>query len=129
MKKIFLITILLVSSLLADLNWIKDLDDAYDKAEDEKKIVMVILSQQGCPACKYMNNVVLKDKEVVQEFNKNFLGVHLDIHHDAVPLELEHFVTPTVYFLTADEEILFRIDGYKNAKEFLDELDTVVMLK
>jgi len=129
MKKVVVSILLLASSLLADLNWMKDLDDAYDKAEVENKIVMVILVQQGCPACKYMEDIVLKDKDVIQIFNKNFIGVLLDIHHDSVPLELEHFVTPTIYFLTSEEEILYKIDGYKNEKEFIDELDTVLMLK
>jgi len=96
---------LLASSLFADLNWLKDLDDAYDKAENEKKIVMVVLSQRGCPACIYMENVVFKNKDVIEFFNKYFIGVNLDIHHDSVPLELEHFVTPTIYFLTSDEKI------------------------
>ena len=128
MKKIILILLFVGTSLIAELNWIDDLDDAYDVAQEEHKIVFVILSQKGCPACNYMKDTVLKNKDVIKEFNKDFVAVHLDIHHDAVPLELEHFVTPTLYFLNADEEILFRINGYKNDKEFLEELDTVKMI-
>ena len=129
MKKILFILLFLINVYGAELNWINDLDDAYDVAEKENKIVFVILSQKGCPACKYMKNVVLKNADVIKEFNKDFIGVHLDIHHDSVPLELEHFVTPTLYFLNADEEILYRINGYKNDKEFLEALDTVKMLE
>ncbi len=129
MKKIIVILLFVVSSLLAEIHWVKDLEDAYDIAEKENKIVFVILSQKGCPACKYMKEVVLKNDNVIQEFNKDFVAVHLDIHTDPVPLELEHFVTPTLFFLNSEEEILYKINGYKNEKEFLDELDTVVMLK
>jgi thioredoxin-related protein len=129
MKKILLILLLLVNVYGAKINWMNDIDDAYDVAEKEHKIVFVILSQVGCPACNYMKDVVLKNKDVIKEFNKGFIGVHLDIHHDSVPLELEHFVTPTLYFLSADEKILHRINGYKNDTEFIDELDTVQMLK
>jgi len=127
-KKILLTLLFIVNAHATQLNWISDLDDVYDIADKEHKIVFVILSQKGCPACKYMKNTVLKNKDVIKEFNKNFIGVHLDIHHDSVPLELEHFVTPTLFFLNADEEILYRINGYKNEKEFLDELDTVKMI-
>ena len=129
MNKILVMLLLLVNVYGAQLNWMSDLDDAYDVAEKEHKIVFVILSQKGCPACNYMKDVVLKNKDVIKEFNKDFIGVHLDIHHDSVPLELEHFVTPTLYFLSTDEEILHRINGYKNDKEFLEALDTAKMLR
>ena len=130
MKKIIIAFIFIATSLFSQqLHWVKELDDAYDLAEKEHKSVMVILSQKGCPACKYMKGVVLKNTNVIKTFNKDFIGVHLDIHHDSVPLELEHFVTPTLYFLSADEEILHRINGYKNDKEFLEALDTAKMLR
>jgi len=129
MKNIILIMLFVTSSLFAQINWVKDLYDAYDIAEKEHKIVFVILSQKGCPACNYMKDVVLKNKTVIEKFNKGFVGVHLDIHEDPVPLELEHFVTPTLYFLNSDEEILYRINGYKNAKEFIDELKKVNLMK
>ncbi len=119
----------LASSLFAQMNWIGDLEDAYDNVETNKKIIMVMLSQKGCPPCKYMKSIVFKDDKVIKEFNKSFLAVELDIHEDAVPLELENFGTPTFYFLNADEEILGRFVGYKNEKDFLDELDTVLMLE
>ena len=54
MKKIVLIIAFLVTSVFADINWVEDIDDAYDKAAKENKNVMVMLSRKGCPACKYM---------------------------------------------------------------------------
>ena len=53
MKKIFLIAFF-VTSLFAQMNWVDGLEDAYDKAETEHKIILVMLSQVGCPPCKYM---------------------------------------------------------------------------
>ena len=129
MKNIILIMLFVTSSLFAQINWVKDLDDAYEIAEKENKVIFVILSQKGCPACNYMKDVVLKNKNVIEEFNKDFIAVHLDIHEDPVPLELEHFVTPTLFFLNSDEEILYKINGYKNEKEFLDELDNINLMK
>ncbi len=125
MKKIVIIFFFLVNALMADVHWVKELDDAYDIAAKEHKIVFVILSQKGCPACKYMKNVVLKNDNVVKEMRKNFVAVHLDIHEDFVPLALEHFVTPTLFFLNSDEKILYKVNGYKNAKEFLADIKRV----
>ncbi len=125
MKKILIIVAFLATSLFASMNWVGELEDAYDKAESGHKIVMVILTQKHCPACEYMENVVLKNDKVIKEFNKNFLAVKLDIHEDYVPLELKHFATPTIYFLDSDEKILKRINGYENEKDFIDELKKV----
>jgi len=125
MKKIFLTLMFIATSLFAEVHWFNNLEDAYDVAEKEHKILFVILSQEGCPACIYMKNVVLKDTNVMKNLNKNYISVHLDIHHDDIPLELEHFVTPTLYYLNSDEEILYRKNGYENVKELLDDLDSV----
>ena len=122
MKKILLIMLFVATTLLASMNTVVELEDAYETAEKENKIVMVVLSQKGCPACKYMKDVVFKNKDVVKQFNKDFVAVHLDIHNDYVPLELEHVVTPTIYFLTNDEKIIGAIYGYKNDKDFMQIL-------
>jgi thioredoxin-related protein len=128
-KKIILIATFMSSILLAEMNWIPDLEDAYDVAEKENKIVMVMLSQEGCPGCEYMTDVVLKDDDVAKIFNRNFIAVYLDIHEDQVPLELKHFGTPTFYFLKADETILDVTRGTKNELDFLDKLENVKTLK
>ncbi len=125
MKKMIVMMLLVTSALFAQVHWVKDLDDAYDIAAQEKKIVFVLLSQKGCPACKYMKNVVLQNSEVQKALAKDFVVVHLDIHEDFVPLALEHFVTPTLYFLNSDEGVLKRVNGYENAKDFLTELKSL----
>ena len=125
MKKILLIMAFFATSLFAQMNWIGDLEDAYDNAESNHKIILVMLSQKGCPPCKYMKTIVFKDDKVIKEFNKSFIAVELDIHEDPVPLELPNFGTPTFYFLNADEEILGKFVGYKNQKDFLAKLQEV----
>ena len=129
MKKILIIMAFFATSLFAQMNWIGDLEDAYDNAEANHKIILVMLSQKGCPPCKYMKTIVFKDDKVIKEFNKNFIAVELDIHEDPVPLELPNFGTPTFYFLNADEEILDKFVGYKNQKDFLAKLEKVRNLK
>ena len=129
MKKLLVVLLFITSTLFGQMNRVKELDMAYDKAQAQNKIVMVVLSQEGCPACKYMKNVVFKNKNVVKAFNKKFLAVELDIHKDYVPLELEHVVTPTIYFLDVDEKILGAMYGYKNDKDFLDKLTQISKIK
>ncbi len=125
MKRILLIIAFLVTSAFANINWAEDIDEAYELAEKENKSVMVMLSLKGCPACKYMKNVVFEDKKFMTYFNKHFIAVHVDIHRDFIPDGLEYFATPTFYFLDANEKILYRINGSHNTREFLDELELI----
>ena len=126
MKSILLITVFLIASVFADMNWEEDIEDAYEIAIKDNKIVMVMLSRKGCPACEYMDGIVFEDKNFVSFFNKNFVAVHIDIHEGFVPEGLEYFATPTFYFLNSSEKVLYRINGAHNSKEFRAELEEEV---
>ncbi len=128
MKKIVFIAFL-ITSLFGDINWIEDIDDAYEVAAKENKNVMVMLSRKGCPACKYMKDIVFKDKNFSNRFNKGLVAVHIDIHKDFMPDGLEFFATPTFYFLDANEKKLHRINGAHNSKEFSEELELFNLLQ
>ena len=121
MKKILLSLALLVSVAFANVSY-TDIFDAYDKAEQEHKTVMVMLSQEGCPGCEYMENIVFNNADIAKTLKNDFIVVHVDIYKDGIPDGLEFFATPTFYFLDADENILKRLNGGQNAKDFSDTL-------
>jgi len=129
MIKIVLIIAFLITSAFGDINWVEDIDDAYEIAAKENKNVMVMLSRTGCPACAYMKDIVFQDKNFVKRFNKGLIAVHIDIHKDFMPDGLEFFATPTFYFLDANEKKLHRINGAHNSKEFSEELELFNLLK
>jgi len=129
MKKIVLIIAFLITSVFADINWIEDIDDAYERAAKENKKVMVMLSRKGCPACEYMKDIVFKDKNFTNRFNEELVAVHIDIHKDFMPDGLEYFATPTFYFLDSNEKKFHRINGAHNSKEFSEELELFNLLK
>ncbi len=122
--KIFLMISLALTSLFAEIDWMK-YSKAVEKAKKENKFVMIMLSKEGCPACEYMENVVFENEDVLDEFNKDFIGVHLDIHNDYVPGEFSYIGTPTFHFINKNERRIDRIDGGANAKEFLDKIKEV----
>ena len=74
MKKLLLTLILLTNTLMADLVWL-DYDVAVEQAQKSDKVVMVMLSQKGCPACEYMTDIVFKDKNIEAELSNKFLVV------------------------------------------------------
>ena len=123
MKKIVLL-ILLATSMFAKVEWI-DIFDAYDDAKASNKVVMVMLSRQGCPGCERMFNVVFEDKKVSKLLKEDFISVNIDVYEDSVPKNLDYFATPTFYFLDGDEKILKRLDGGENAGKFIKTLESL----
>ncbi len=124
MKKIVLVLLVLVSSVFAEINWV-GYDAAFEQAKKDNKVVMVMLSKEGCPACEYMIDIVFEDDNVIEEFNKDFIGVHLDIHEDYVPEDLTYIGTPTFYFLNKYGRKLDRIDGGANVRDFTAKMREV----
>jgi len=124
MKKIVLLLAFFITSVFADVKYV-DLFDAYDKAQAENKIVMVMLSQQGCSGCEYMEQIVFNNKDVAKSLKNNFVVVHVDVYKDGIPDGLEFFATPTFYFLDADENVLKRMNGGENAKDFAKTLQSI----
>lgn len=128
MKKIILLITLFASSLLAEIEFMK-YKDALIKAKEEDKVVMVMLSREGCPACEYMIDIVFENDNVIDEFNKDFIGVYLDIHDDYIPSDFSFIGTPTFHFVNKSERKLDRIDGGVNAKDFTIKMREVKLNK
>ena len=124
MKNIFVILVLLSVALFGEVKF-TDIFDAYDEAKAQNKLVLIMLAQEGCGGCEYMRNVVYNNEDVSRYISENYIAVFIDIYAEPVPEELEHFATPTFYFLDADENILERINGGENAKDFLKSLQSV----
>ncbi len=121
MKKIILLVLFLVSSLVAEPK-LTDMFDAYDDAKAQNKSVMIMLTMEGCPGCEYMKSVVFENTDIAETLKKGFIVVELDVRADSIPENLEYFATPTFYFLDANEKVLKRLNGGKNAKEFAEVL-------
>lgn len=126
MIKGFLVLSLIVSCVFAEIKWAASYNAALASAKKEKKNVMVMLSREGCPACDYMDNIVLEDTDVEDAINKGFIPVHVDIHKDkAVASSLGFIGTPTFHFISSSGKKLNRIDGAVKTLEFLEVLDSI----
>ncbi|GEM_PF-255096 len=124
MKRLLVGMILAAGTLCAELDWI-GYDEALTRAEDDGKIVMVMLSQEGCDACWYMDEVVFEDENVAAEIEMDFIPVHFDIKKDTIPKQFTYIGTPTFYFLTAQGDKIERLNGAANVKDFTDYIRDV----
>lgn len=115
--KFFLSLCLLGSTaLFADLNWASNYAKAFEKAKEQEKGVMIMLSEDKCDACWYMENIVFDEDELVTEIEKKFIPLHLDVHDDNIH-SLSFTDTPTLYFMKSNKETIKRLDGVFNIKE------------
>ncbi len=124
MIKIALIATLLATSLFAQIEWMK-FSEAKTKAKEEQKIIMVMLSKEGCPACEFMDDRVLRDAKVLEEMGDKFIGVHIDVNDDLIPEGLDFIGTPTFHFLGANGRKIDRLDGGANVKNFTEKIKEV----
>ena len=116
MRFFFAFYLLGLLCLSADPNWASGYNSALEKAQKENKGLMVLLSQEKCDACWYMENIVLGDDELVAQIENRFIPLYLDIHNDDLH-GLTFRGTPTLYFLTNREEKIERLEGVYNIKE------------
>jgi thiol-disulfide isomerase/thioredoxin len=122
MHKIIALLALTTTLLMAELNWTRSYDTALEQAQKENKLVMVMLTREGCPACEYMKDIVFEDDNVMTEVEMGFVPVEIDIEAQLVPSGLGYIGTPTFHFLKPDETKVARQDGGANVKDFTDKL-------
>ncbi len=114
-------------SLFAQPEWMDSLDDAKQKALNEDKLIMLMLSREECNACWYMENIVFDDKDVNILVQSKFVPVYLNVRSDVVPDKFPYVGTPTFYFMDAQGNIIGkRLSGALNAKEFIAKLAQVL---
>ena len=119
----FILALLFALSLFAaDFDWVESLNKAKELAKKDNKLIMVMISQKGCSACEYMDEVVFENDEVVNFIENFYIPVKLDISK-AKKEGFKAFGTPTFYFLDKDANQIGRqLVGAGPAKAFLNKL-------
>ncbi len=126
MNKIILLILLLATTLFAELDWASSYEQALEKAEKSNKLVMLMLSKEDCDACWYMENIVFKDNNVLDEVDASFISYYIDIGKSIPPDDITYIGTPTFHFLTADGKKIDRFNGAANIKDFTDVIHQVI---
>jgi thioredoxin-related protein len=127
MKRIFASLVLLALAVYAEQDWLHSYEEGKTLAMKENKLVLVMLSKEGCDACWYMENIVFEDSAVNALLVKNFVPVYLDIHQDTVPEQFKYIGTPAFYFTDAQgQKIGHVINGASNVKDFMSRINTVL---
>jgi len=121
MNKVLVILMLSVLSLFAG-----NFEEAVEKANGTKKLILVELDMEFCPYCIRMERSVLSKRDIQEIMDEKYLFVKLDIHNDEVPEHLTSKLTPTFYFLSDDGseifDVLYGLTKKSAFKYYLEEV-------
>lgn len=126
MKKIVM-TLLLGAAMLAgaEIQWEKEISAAVDKAEKEKKPLMVVVTKHGCKWCEVLKNETLKNAKVVSIINHDFVAYEGVMDEGTVPPSLMTPGTPATWFIKGKTPMFEPVMGAVDVDNFLKALDIV----
>jgi len=117
--------LLLLSSTLFSLEWMKDVNSAFALAQKEQKNVMVLVEGENCRWCKKMKYRTLQDEEVEKRLEK-FVLLKV-MREDSAAMSLLPSVkgVPTIFFMKADKAVAQEIIGFFDAEDFISYINDV----
>jgi len=126
MQKILWVMFLLAGTLFsAELVWERDITTAFDKAQKENKVVMILVEGELCRWCTKMKHRTLSNDSVLQRLEPYILVKVMREDAESVKdLPLIKGV-PSIFFLKANKKVLESVVGYYNIVEFAGFIDSV----
>ena len=112
--KFFIILLAMLSFLQAahidefasEVDYLRDYKRAVKTAQEQNKMVMLVLVGDYCPWCKKFERKTLKSSEVIAKTNKNFVAVVIDKYKDKGNYPEAFFspMIPAVFFIDPQTE-------------------------
>ena len=124
MSKIVL-GLLLLSSTLFSVEWVKDLDAAFTLAKKEHKNVMVLVEGENCRWCKKMKHRTLSDDMVEKRLEKFVVVKVMREDPSAMSVLPKVKGVPTIFFMRENKEVIEEVVGYFNVEDFISYINNV----
>jgi len=97
----------------SEIQWHEWSNEAFAKAAEQNKLVLLDISAEWCQFCKKMKAVTYQDKEVIKIINDNYIAIQADIETTIdVKMLYGNFGVPGTIILTADRNELNKRLGY-----------------
>lgn len=135
-----LITLLALFSLIyaahidefaAEVNYLRDYDVAIKTANEQNKMVMLVVVGDYCPWCKKFERKTLQSSAVMAKANENFVTLVIDKYKDKgkYPEAFYASLIPAVFFIEPQEErSLLDTVAYMKPDEFMENMDDALSL-
>ncbi len=123
-KQILLMTIFILFNPLLSLDFHNlSFDKAIELAKKENKLIFLMVEEKYCPWCVKMKRTTLKDKEVMEILNSDYIS--LSIYKNSSDLKRKFYsrFVPTLFIIDPNgEKELSKILGYISAGSLHDRL-------
>jgi len=94
---------------------------ALEKAQKEKKDIMILMVSNFCPWCQKLEKVVLSKAKINNQIHKKYIPLILNKDERNYPKKFETPMVPTVYFVDyKTEKIIKRVVGYNNRLDMIN---------
>jgi len=124
MNKIIL-GLLLLSSTLFSVEWVKDIDTALTVAKKEHKNIMVLVEGENCRWCKKMKHRTLSDESVEKKLEKYVVVKVMREDGNAMSVLPQVQGVPTIFFMKENKAVIEEVIGYFNVEDFLSYIGDV----
>ena len=124
MRQLFTILILAVMTSVPSTGN-EDFAAAKRLAQEEGKVLYVLITTPGCRWCRKFEQTTLEDAAVQKRLSAMAVTVEVSRGSGGYPDTLKAPMVPMHYFLAPDETVLVKMPGYWGREDFMSILDDV----
>ena len=124
MRQLFTILILAVMTSVPSTGN-EDFAAAKRLAQEEGKVLYVLITTPGCRWCRKFEQTTLEDAAVQKRLSAMAVTVEVSRGSGGYPDTLKASMVPMHYFLAPDETVLVKMPGYWGREDFMSILDDV----
>lgn len=109
MKIVLMFTLVLNILYGSDMISVASFEQAKIEAKKQNKLILMVYSMDGCPACEYLKDVTFDSDIVKNDLANNFIYLERDVKNPTHKVNgFDPFATPTTYFIDANGNKLGR---------------------
>jgi len=130
--KILLLALILLSQIYAksykdfgnEFQYELNYKIALEKAQKEKKDIMILMVSNFCPWCQKLEKVVLSKEKINNQIHKKYIPLILNKDESKYPKKFETPMVPTVYFVDyKTEQITSKVIGYNHRGDMINTIN------
>jgi thioredoxin-related protein len=107
----------------SQINWLQNLDEAYERAEMEGKVIFLDFFNPGWGGCKKMGAVTYPDDRVAKLINENFVPVQINVvDHPEFTDQFHAHWTPSIIYLDPEGTEHLRWYGYVTPDDLIVDI-------
>ena len=116
-----LITFFIQADSTIELSLKNNYESALKEAKIDNKYLFIIVSKKNCGWCKKLKATTLKDSDIVENLDRDYVVVELDKNSNNFPSTMEVIGVPSIFIVDSKSgDIIKNIVGFrKNKNDYL----------